>query len=84
VYRGDENYHITNSGWSKEAKLLHSNNYASYLPILNSSSTHATSASVIYAPTSSGTSGYILKSNGSGAPTWINPISLTVGTAQHL
>jgi hypothetical protein len=57
VYRGDENYHITNSGWSKEATLLHSNNYTSYLPILNSASTHATKSSVIYAPTSAGTQG---------------------------
>ena len=37
---------------------------------LNGSST--TSAS-FYAPTGAGTSGYILKSNGSGAPSWSNP-----------
>ena len=35
-----------------------------------------------YAPTTGGTSGYLLKSNGDGAaPTWINPSSVTVGKA---
>lgn len=31
----------------------------------------------IYAPTSAGTAGYVLKSNGSGAPTWTNNLTLT-------
>ena len=34
-----------------------------------------------YAPTAGGTSGYLLKSNGTSAPTWINPNSVTVGNA---
>lgn len=34
-----------------------------------------------YAPTTGGTSGYLLKSNGTSAPTWINPSSVTVGNA---
>lgn len=38
---------------------------------LNGSSKSANTAS-FYAPTSAGTSGYILQSNGSGAPTWVN------------
>lgn len=38
--------------------------------VLNGSSKSGTSAS-FYAPTTVGTSGYVLKSNGSGAPTWI-------------
>lgn len=50
--------------------LLHSGNYTSYTPILNSSSEHATNTSVIYAPTTAGTSGQYLMSNGSGAPVW--------------
>lgn len=50
--------------------ILHSGNYTSYTPILNSSSTHATNTSVIYAPTTAGTSGQYLMSNGSGAPVW--------------
>ena len=53
-----------------DAAILHANNYTSYAPILNSSSTHATSTSVIYAPTTAGTSGQYLMSNGSGAPVW--------------
>ena len=31
--------------------------------------------------TAAGTSGYLLKSNGTGAPTWINPTTLTVAAA---
>ena len=31
--------------------------------------------------TAAGTSGYLLKSNGTGAPTWINPATLTVAAA---
>lgn len=34
-----------------------------------------------YAPTGAGTNGYVLKSNGSGAPTWLAPSSLSVGSA---
>ena len=34
-----------------------------------------------YAPTTGGTSGYLLKSNGTSAPTWVNPNSVTVGSA---
>jgi hypothetical protein len=54
---------------------IDSGNYTTYTPILNSASTHATKSSVIYAPTSAGTKGYYLISNGSGAPIWknINP-----------
>lgn len=36
-----------------------------------------------YAPTGAGTNGYVLKSNGSGAPTWLNPSSLSVGSATN-
>ena len=61
--------------------LLHSGNYTTYTPILNSASTHATKASVIYAPTTAGTSGYVLTSNGSGAPGWTAQSSLTAGKA---
>lgn len=41
------------------------------LPVINGSHTYASFTS-IYAPTSAGTSGYTLKSNGSGAPSWVN------------
>lgn len=39
------------------------------LPKINNSHTYNSNSS-FYAPTSAGTSGYYLKSNGSGAPTW--------------
>ena len=58
------------SAWADVHALLDSHNYTSYTPILNSASTHATNSSVIYAPTTSGTSGQYLMSNGSGAPVW--------------
>lgn len=50
--------------------ILHEGNYTSYTPILNSASTHTTSSTVIYAPTTSGTTGQILKATTSGAPVW--------------
>jgi hypothetical protein len=54
----DNNYNPTYlSGQSGAAQkiILHSGNYTSYLPILNSASTHATNTSVIYAPSTAGT-----------------------------
>ena len=71
---------VHNTTWNT---LLHSNNYTSYTPILNSPTTHATNSSVIYAPTTAGTSGYLLTSNGSGAPIWTNPANITIGTASN-
>lgn len=38
----------------------------------------------IFAPTTAGTSGQILQSNGSGKPSWVNPSTLSVGTASKL
>lgn len=40
-------------------------------PTINGSKAYTSSTS-IYAPTAVGTSGYVLKSNGSGAPSWAN------------
>jgi hypothetical protein len=34
---------------------------------------------IFFAPTSAGTNGYVLKSNGSGEPTWVSQSDLTVG-----
>ena len=45
---------------------------------LNGTSKAASTAS-FYAPTEAGTSGQILKSSGSGAPTWVNQSTLTAG-----
>lgn len=41
------------------------------------------SATTILSTTGAGTSGQLLQSNGSGAPTWVNASSLTVGTANN-
>lgn len=49
------------------------------LPTINGSHTYTSSTS-IYAPTSVGTSGYILKSGGSGAPSWVNSNTLAAGS----
>lgn len=44
-------------------------------------SMYNTATTTIYAPTSAGTSGYVLKSNGSGAPSWVAQSTLSVGSA---
>ena len=41
--------------------------------------TSNTTLPTIYAPTTVGTNKYVLQSNGSGAPSWVNPINLIVG-----
>lgn len=50
------------------------------LPTINGSHTY-TSSTNIYAPTSVGTNGYVLVSNGSGAPSWKSLSSFTMKTA---
>lgn len=50
------------------------------LPTINGSHSY-TSGTNIYAPTTAGTSDYVLKSSGSGAPTWIAQSSITAGKA---
>lgn len=50
---------------------------------LNGTSKAASTAS-FYAPTSEGTSGYVLKSSGSEAPSWVAQSTLSVGTAAKL
>jgi hypothetical protein len=83
-YSGDMRWRQgRNDTWSAWKVVVDSNNYTSYTPILNSASTHATNTSVIYAPTTAGTSGYILTSSGSGAPTWANPANISIGTATN-
>lgn len=50
--------------------------YYGLVTVNGSSQTRATG---IYAPTSAGTSGYILKSEGSGAPTWLQILPIANG-----
>ena len=52
---------------------------ANSIPKLN----NATTGGTFYAPTAAGTSGQILKSSGSGAPTWVNQSALSVGSATN-
>lgn len=73
-----------NTTWSNWYTFLTSKNYTSYLPLLNSSDTHATNTSVIYSPTTAGTSGQVLTSNGSGAPSWSDVSNLNVNSAKVL
>lgn len=53
---------------------------ANVIPTISLNGT-ATTAASLYAPTAVGTSGQVLKSNGSGAPTWVNQSTLSVGSA---
>lgn len=46
--------------------------------------TSSGAAFTIYAPTSAGTSDYVLKSSGSGAPSWVAQSTLSVGSAAKL
>ena len=50
---------------------------ANAIPKLNNTTTGGT----FYAPTSGGTSGQVLKSNGTSAPTWVDQSSIAAGTA---
>lgn len=68
--------------WNNKV-IIHAGNYTYYLPFLNSSSTHATNSSVIYAPTTAGTKNQVLISNGSGAPVWTDQSNLSVGYATN-
>lgn len=51
--------------------LLGSGNIALTIPSITLNGSSTTSPS-FYAPTTAGTNGYVLKSNGSGAPTWMS------------
>ena len=50
------------------------NTYAGGTAVTLNGSSKAASTASFYAPTTAGTSGYLLKSNGSSAPTWTNTI----------
>lgn len=70
--------------------VLHSNNYADNITkrnvVINGSkwtvfSSVETDTTGVYAPTSIGTANQVLVSSGSGAPTWANQSTLSVGNA---
>ena len=53
------------------------------LPTINGGHAY-TSSSTYFAPTSAGTSTYVLKSNGSGAPSWMTQSSITAGKSDKI
>lgn len=53
------------------------------MPMINNWHSFGTDTS-IYAPTTGGTAGYLLKAtNATSAPTWVNPSTITVGSATN-
>lgn len=70
VYSGSYWYYVGKSV-NKVSQLTNDNGYitSSSLPTITLNGSSTTSPS-FYAPTTAGTDGYYLKSNGSGAPTW--------------
>ena len=52
------------------------------LPTINGSHSYNSNTN-IYAPTSVGTNGYVLKSAGTGAPSWVAQSTLSAGTATY-
>lgn len=75
----------SNLKYSSNGVIIGANNYTSYTPIVNSASTHATKDTKIIAPTSTGTSGYVITANSSGYAQWTAPSSLgKVGDADTL
>lgn len=57
------------------------NKYAGGTAVTFNGESKAGGTASFYAPTAAGTSGQILKSSGSGAPTWVNQSTLSVGSA---
>lgn len=56
---------------------------ANTIPTIKLNNSNTTSPS-FYAPTGAGTNGQVLKSSGSGAPSWVNQSTLSVGSASAL
>lgn len=75
------------TSWSEgDDKIIERN----FLPLNGISALSSPNTRTFYAPTSAGTNGYILKSNGSGAPSWLNILPVanggtgnTTGTANY-
>ena len=57
--------------------------YAGATPITLNGTNKASNTAEFYAPTGAGTSGQVLKSNGTGAPTWVNQSTIAAGTASN-
>lgn len=66
---------------SADGTFAETSTYAGGTAVTLNGSGKGGSTASFYAPTGAGTSGYILKSNGSGAPTWVAQSTLNVGSA---
>lgn len=66
---------------SADGTFAETSTYAGGTAVTLNGSGKGGSTASFYAPTGAGTSGYILKSNGSGAPTWVAQSTLSVGSA---
>lgn len=60
-------------------KIVSCSTYAGGTAVTLNGTSAASKTASFYAPTSAGTSGYILKSNGTGAPSWIQTLPITNG-----
>ena len=65
---------------SADGTFAECSTYAGGTAVTLNGSNKAGSTASMYAPTSAGTSGQVLKSNGSGAPSWVNQSSLIADT----
>lgn len=66
---------------SADGTFAETSTYAGGTAVTLNGSGKGGSTASFYAPTGAGTDGYILKSSGSGAPTWVAQSTLSVGSA---
>ena len=66
---------------SADGTFAEASTYAGGTAVTLNGSGKGGSTASFYAPTGAGTDGYILKSSGSGAPTWVAQSTLSVGSA---
>ena len=59
------------------------NTYAGGTAVTLNGTSKAASTASFYAPTDAGTNGFILKSNGSGAPSWVNANTIAAGSVAN-
>ncbi len=65
----------------KDGAPTECNTYAGGTAVTLNGSSKAASTASFYAPTTAGTNGYVLKSSGTGAPTWVNINTLVTGVS---
>ena len=85
----NDNYALMGGGGHKQINNVQNTAFYKRVVTVNGSGwdmagTVNSAAFTIYAPTTVGTSGQLLKSNGSGAPTWVNQNTITSGYTNYL